>query len=199
MSTIKEKSNRLKQYLEELNLQMHLGANELDEEWEKQKAQLKSWSEENLNEINKTTSDANKRLHERFDRIRTQAALGKAEGTEEVKRQKAKILGAIDDLDKELEELSDDGSEKWDETKAYFQRSSEILKAKLEFLRYEYTLGKAEAKDDWKKFKEDMKEKTSDWKAQIDKESEEAKTKWSHFKSELGESFGHFKKAFKSE
>lgn len=197
MSDLKNKTAELKKHIEELQMQLNLGKMEMEDQWERQKASLKQWAETNMNEISDTSEAWRAKLHERFNNVRQQATMAKARSEGELRHQKDNMAKAIQEVEGELESIEDMGSDKWNDLKEYYQRSSEVLKTKLEVLRYEYTLGKAEARDEWDEFKEKLKGKTEEWKRDFNEERHEAKGVWKHFKSEIGESFGHLKKAFK--
>lgn len=190
------KTQKLKQYFEELNLQLHLGANDVKDELEVYKKKLKTWTNENLDDLKKEGKEGNEKLKTTLEELRLQAALGKAETKEEFSKQKATIANLLNKLDDTANKAEKEGEAFWDESKDFIKHSAQVFATKLEVLSYELTLKSVEAEKDWKSFKDELKGKTKEWQDEINEETTELKSKLNDFKSDLSERLNHLKKAF---
>ncbi len=123
-----ETATKVRQSLEELQVQLALGKAESREAFEEQKHKvdaalqdaehgyeaLKDDAGEEFNEWSKEFSSWKDKLQTRMDIARLQFALGTSEAKEELEEKRNDLSQRISSIKNQLDELEDEGEEKWE-------------------------------------------------------------------------------------
>ena len=173
--------------------------NDLDEKllpdfFEEQKAKTQERLTEIREKVDAKYGDEANELRAKMDHLKVQLALGKAEGRDAFEEQKGKLDHALRDARNQANALSDKlGSNLGDELHGLKQS----LQAKMEVLRLQYALGKADARDELEEVRKDLSHRVAALKASAKKRMDESKAdeKWDGFKDEMKEAFTHMKGA----
>jgi len=129
-------------------------------------------------------------LNAKFDELRVQLALGKADTKEIFKKQKKQLLLTLHDIEVKIKT-----NETLNRMYALTLIEIEQFKIQLEILEQKFSEDKVEAKDTFEKGKKDFNSFIEKFKGKYAKKKEEG-TKLEHFQYEISEAFDHFKNAF---
>lgn len=128
-------------------------------------------------------------INAKFDELRVQLALGKAETIEVFIKQKKQLLLTLHELEVKIKT-----NETLSRMYAFVLIEIEKFKVQLEVLEQKFDHGKEEAKISFVKGKQEFNQFIDRLKLKYSKKKEE--TKWEHFQSEISEAFTHLKHAF---
>lgn len=128
-------------------------------------------------------------INTKFDELRVQLALGKAETIETFMEQKKQLLLTLHELEVKIKT-----NETLSRMYAFVLIEIEKFKVQLEVLEQKFDKRKEEAKISFEKGKQEFNQFIDRFKVKYSKKKEE--TKWEHFQSEISEAFTHFKLAF---
>ena len=128
-------------------------------------------------------------LHTKFDELRVQLALGKAETKEAFKKQKKILLKTIHDIEVKIKT-----NEILKRMYAFTLIEIEQFKIQLEILEQRFESDKAKAKSTFEKGKDDFSAFINRIKDKYSGKKEV--TQFEHFQHEISEAFDHFKNAF---
>lgn len=195
-STDKQK---LSEELEELRQQVEARTEEqVAENLETHKSSFMSFIDKSMETIDSVLSgDAALKARQSLDELRVQLALGKAESKEALEEQKQKLDSALHDAETRyasLKEGSNDDFHKWT---AEFGEWKEKLQTRMDIAKLQYSLGKAEAKEEMEKKRQGLSKQLQSMKEQLDNIEDKGEEKMEEFTKEISESFSHFKKAVK--
>ncbi len=201
-SKIKSKLDNWKSNLEYLNMQLHLGRNDAQDEFEKQKVKLKEWAtafHHKVNDAKDLSAEKATQIKSSLQHLRVQAALGKADTAEKLREQQKNLLHGIDNLKqvivKEYHKAEDSAEVVTEETKDLL----DSLHTKFDLFRLQAHLASKDAGEQWDIKKKELSNKLKQLDQQLDKNKELAEDKWDSFSHEMSEAWSHFKKAFKDE
>lgn len=183
------------QELDELEVQVDLGIEDIGDAFEKQKSALLE-SVEHLQEQVKEHTGADK-LRTKLDELRVQLALGKADSQDAYEAQKEKLEGTLSDMKATLHQFTEDADEKFTSLSDRLKQRATQFETKMDLFKVQYALGKAEAKEEWEEKQKEVREKLHHVRTRIDSNKEKAEDHWDEFSEEISEAFGHFKKAVK--
>lgn len=189
----KENANRLKGFFEDLQLQLALGRADAIDEFEKQKANLKKIVDENMAKLAESTdkltgSDIGTKMNTKFDELRVQLALGKAETKEALEKQSEAINNSV-------KKIKDDLGEKYPDLVKSFDDSVTKLTSMMESLRLQFALGKAELNDETERERSILFAKIDELKKKVEEGKNIAEEKFDGVKDELSEALNHLKNA----
>ncbi len=128
-------------------------------------------------------------INTKFDELRVQLALGKAETVELFIKQKKQLLLTLHELEVKIKT-----NETLNRMYAFVLIEIEKFKVQLEVLEQKFDPVKEETKISFVKGKQEFSQFIDRLKVKYSKKKEE--TKWVHFQSEISEAFTHFKHAF---
>ena len=128
-------------------------------------------------------------IYIKFEELRVQLALGKAESIETFKAQKKKLLLTLHELEVKIK-----SNERLNRMYAFVLIEIEKFKVQLEVFEKKFDQGKESAKVSFEKGKLEFNQFIDGLKEKYIHKEEE--TRWEHFQNELSEAFGHFKNAF---
>lgn len=183
-----------KSKLDELEGFLDLQEDQLEEAFEKQKANLQSGlgtlksKVEDLGE-----SDQAKSIKAKMEALQVQLALGRAEGKEAFEAQEGKIKEGMNALCNTLKETQDSIGAKLADSGIEMDKLNEKMQANLDVLKMKYALGKADAKDMYEEQSQVLKEKLSELKSKAESFEDTLEGKWEEAEKEFGEAFGNFK------
>lgn len=190
---------KLSEELEDLRQQVEADTEEqAAEKLESHKTSFMSFidsSKEKLDGI--LSGDASLKARQALDELRVQLALGKAESKEALDEQKNKLDQALSAAESHYSSLKDGADEEFGKWTAEFGDWKEKLQTRMDITRLQYSLGKAEAKEEMEKKRKDLSQRLNSMKATLDELEDKGEDKVEEFSKELSESFSHFKKAVK--
>lgn len=194
---IKDSLLASKQLAEALNVQLHLGAAEAREEFEKQKKYLGEWlntAENNLDAAKDVSQEKAKELKTLIDSLRVQAALGKAEAGDKWNEQQEKLYKGVWELRQEFDKVKSSLGEFADEA----DDTLENFQTRFDLFRVQLNLGKAETQELWEAKQKEIAAKLQDLKTRLSEEEKVAAERWDVFAGEMKTAWSHVKNAFKA-
>ena len=195
----KEKLEQWKSQAEQLNLQMHLGAAEARDEFERQKKELKNWLHETDQEIENLEKEGKHQyieLRRKIDELRVQAALGKAEAEDSLKEQQRNLARGIHGVKHELNQAVEKSDEIGSEVMEGLEDGIDHFRTRFDLFRLQLNLGASEAKDYWEEKKKTLSGKLHEINNKMEEAADKAEDKWEGFSEEMSHAWKHFRKAF---
>ena len=128
-------------------------------------------------------------MHTKFDELRVQLALGKAETKDVFKKQKKQLLSTLHDIEVKIKT-----NETLNRMYAIVLIEIEQFKIQLEILEQKFKNDNSVAKQSFEKGKNDFNSFIDKFRGKYAKKKEE--TRLEHFQNEISEAYDHFKKAF---
>lgn len=177
-----------KSLADELEVQLHHGAEEAKDEFENQKKNLQTWLDslgDKLDKAKDIGSEKVQKLKSTVEELRVQAALAKAETKDEIEDQHKKIAEGIHQLRHEISETYDDSSEKVGAFQAKMDDKLADFQTRFDLFRLQLHLGKMEADENWEQNKKDIAERLSQLKSKLKTKGKEIEGKWDEFSSEI--------------
>lgn len=145
---MKQFMNNWQQRLQDLQVQFSLGKMDAADAFEKQKDQMRGYlttMKENLDKATTLSEEKATEMRTRFEELRVQLALGKADGLEAFEDQRKRIEAAMNEFY---------AAGKLNFNEAYqrgidlFDQNATAFKTGLEIVKLQYALAKMDAKDD---------------------------------------------------
>ena len=198
---IQEKLTNWKNSAEHLHVQLHLGAEEAKDEFEKQKRNLDDWIEiqsKKLQGVKDISLEKATQIKTAMEELRVQAALGKAETEDALKEQQTKLSNGIHNL-KLL--INKNYSKVKGNTTDVIEEINETLDdyhTRFDLFRLQTHLAKMDANESWNEKKKEISAKLNDLGRRIEREKEKASERLDDFSDEMSEAWNHIRKAFKS-
>jgi hypothetical protein len=149
-----EKIQKLKSFIEEIELQLTLGKSELIEELEHQKKNLISFINEQKGKVN--IEEKTEMLKTFFEELQLQLALGKAETKDILEEQRDVILNKIDSIEQIIRTYEKNLEQKHETFIEGFGFKTGRLINLMEITRLEFALGKADLKDEIEEKKKEV-------------------------------------------
>ena len=199
MDRAKERLNKMRASVEEMNLQMHLGAKEAKDEFEKQKGNLAHWAEETskkVGEMKDVSEEKVSQMRQALDELRVQAALGRAEGKEAMEEQQKNLSSTLSSIKSKMTELYGSSEESVKSFADQVEDKLEDYHTRFDMLKVQAHLGKQELESAWEERKKDITQKISELSKKIDEQTDKTEDAWSNFSNEIKESWTHLRKAF---
>ncbi len=192
----KETQDKLKSFIENVQLQFSLGKAEAFNELEKQKENLKSFidtAHDNVVKVADKVTDIEKmtQLNNNIEKLRLQLALGKAETKDAFEKQSESINRGIESFREDLKEKYPELTQKLDD-------SSHKINSVMESLKLQFALGKPEVESEAKHFQSVVTEKLNDLKARVDEGKEIAEVSLENLKGDTLDAFTKLIVKFKS-
>lgn len=198
MSNTSDKQ-KLSEELEELREQVEANTEEqAAEKLETHKSSFTSFIDSSKDMLDGVLSgDASLKARQSLDELRVQLALGKAESKEALDDQKHKLDQALHEVESRYSSLKDGADDDFHKWTAEFGEWKEKLQTRMDITRLQYSLGKAEAKEEMEKKRQDLSHRLNSMKTTLDKIEGKGEDKVEEFTKELSESYSHFKNAVK--
>ncbi len=174
--------------MEEFQVKADKGIVEAKDKYEEIKKKFNLFIEDSESKI-KAGKEKIDDINTKFDELRVQLALGKAETIETFMEQKKQLLLTLHELEVKIKT-----NETLSRMYAFVLIEIEKFKVQLEVLEQKFDKRKEEAKISFEKGKQEFNQFIDRFKVKYSKKKEE--TKWEHFQSEISEAFTHFKLAF---
>ncbi len=197
---VRAKLNEWKAKLEQLNVQLHLGADEAKDEFENQKHNLHDWlnsAEQKLDRSKKLTKETIADLRGKMDELRVQANLGVAEGKDALKEQQDNLNKGIRSLRSRFKDAYSDVSDEIDDMSEEAREKLDDFHTRFDLFRLQMHLGKEEAKEEWERRKKELSQKLKDIDSKVDSAAKQGSEKLDNFSGEISDAWNHFLKAFK--
>ena len=179
--------------LDDLEVQLDLDEGEIAENFEATKSKFHNWIEDVKGKLDSLEAEG-QNLRGKLDHLRVQLALGKADSRDAFEEQKSKIEHAVEDVSNNFRTWEQKAE---DTVGTHLTDLSEDFKAKLDVLRLQYHLGKADAADELNEKRSELKSKLAELKVKAKQEMDEADDKFDAFSEEVSEAYTHIKKALK--
>ncbi|MEZ4773868.1 MAG: hypothetical protein R3D00_11855 [Bacteroidia bacterium] len=184
--------------LDDLELQISLGEEEIVAAYEKQKAAFTEFVNESKAKISEMASnDHVQKLRGKLEALQVQLALGKAESLEAYEEQKKRLTESIQEAKDEYETYMSSLGDKKQELSGNLSGKLEQFKTKMDLFHLQFALGKADAKEELKEKQEELTATLATIRAKIDEKKEAAEETWDEFTDEVSEAFDQFKGAMK--
>jgi len=198
---IQEKLNNWKNSAEHLNVQLHLGAEETKDEFEKQKRNLNDWIDiqsKKLHNVKDISHEKALQIKTAMEELQVQAALGKAETEDALKEQQMKLSNDIHNLklliNKNFSRVKGNTTELLEE----INETLDDYHTRFDLFRLQTHLSKMGANESWNEKKKELSAKLNDLGARIERKKEKASERMDDFSDEMSEAWSHIRKAFKS-
>lgn len=170
-----------KQSMEELAVQLNLGKKEAQDEFQRQKSNLKDWLEskqplfdEVKEEVSEDVKSLKTKMQSLLDRLKKEEA-----GEETIKEEE--LAASIDEIQDKAEELEDKASGKTKRMAEDLGDQMNVFGAKLSGLAAAI---RDEAKEEWAELKEDSAKAAEILRKKAGEISEEAKEEWAELKAD---------------
>lgn len=176
--------------VDQLQVQLHQGAEEAKDEFENQKKELTTWLDsvgEKLDKAKDTGSEKAQKLKSSLEELRVQAALAKAETKDEIEEQQKMIAKGIHQLRHEISETVDDSKEKVEKIHVKMDDKLDDYQTRFDLFRLQLHLGKMETEENWDQKKEDIGDKLAQLKTKLKIKGKELDGKWDEFSGEISE------------
>lgn len=184
--------------LDDLDVHLSLGDDEISEAFESQKTRFKGWVEEASQKVEGLKmGEKTQGIQQKLDELRLQLALGRAESRDAFEAQRKNLAGSIHQVEVEYQKVKENAGEKAKGLEGSMTEGFDKFRTQLDMFRLHFHLGAAEAREELEEQKAGLKEKVRSMKASIADKSDEAEDKWDGIGEELGEAYGHFKSALK--
>lgn len=184
--------------MEELDLQLGIDAKKAPEIFEEQKANLISYLDQAKKSVEELDlGDQAKGLQTWLDEMRVQMALGKAETKEAYEDQMTKLGSSLNSLSTEAKTLTEQANDKAKNWEQEFAHGLEKFQTQLDVMRVHFSLGMADANDEYETKKKELKTQLHELQAKAAKKGEEKEEKVEDFVEEMSEAFSHFKKGIR--
>jgi len=198
---IQEKLNSWKDSAEHLHVQLHLGAEEAKDEFEKQKRNLDDWikiQSKKLHSVKDISQEKASQIKTALEELQVQAALGKAETEDALKEQQAKLSNSIHDLklliNKNYSRVKGNTTELIEE----INETLDDYHTRFDLFRLQTHLAKMDTTESWNEKKKELSAKLNDLGKKLEREKEKASERLDDFSDEMSEAWSHIRKAFKS-
>ena len=184
--------------IEDIEVQLDLGEEEAIEAFEKQKGRLKEFidkskaSLENLGLDEKAT-----KLKADLEQLQLQLALGKAESKDAFEAQKEKLEQALHSASEKFQEIRGSADDTYDEVVHNLEDATSSFQTRMDLMRLQMALGKAEAREAFEEKKAELRQKLAEVKIKVEEREKIGEEKWNEFTDEIGEAYSHFKGALK--
>ena len=199
MDRAKERLNKMRASMEDMNLQMHLGAKEAKDEFEKQKGNLSTWAEatsKKVGEMKGVSEEKVSQMKQALDELRVQAALGRAEGKEAMEEQQKNLTSTLATIKTRMADLYESSEEGVKSFADQVEDKLEDYHTRFDMLKVQVHLGKQEVESAWEERKKDISQKITELSKKIDEQTDKTEDAWDHFSNEIKESWTHLRKAF---
>lgn len=197
-TTWKQRMQEWKARLEHFNVQLHLGAKETADAFEDQKKQLRDWVRTAQKQVERSKifgEEKTKELKTKFEELRVQAALGKAETIDALQEQQKKLSLSMQQVKKEVDHSLKKAAEKEGELESNLKEKVEDFKTRFDLMRLRSHLAQMNAEDAWSEKKKDLSAKLQQIKHQLEESKATGEEKWKGFSSEMSAAWKHFVKA----
>jgi uncharacterized protein YjbJ (UPF0337 family) len=197
--TASQKLDKLKGQVEYLNMKMHLGVMEAQDEYEVQKKNLNNWittAEEQLNKLEDASKEKTKAVRTSLDELRVQAALGKAETEDAFREQQKNMERKMNEIRQQASQLYNTSSEKAKVIASEIETQVDAYHTRFDLLRLRMKLGASDAGDLWESKKKELSSRLNEINNKLNEAKGDASERWSKMSGELSESWKHFKSAF---
>ncbi|MEZ4829354.1 MAG: hypothetical protein R3C61_24160 [Bacteroidia bacterium] len=185
--------------LDDLEVQISLGEDEIVAAYEKQKAAFFEFINESKSKIGEISSDERvQKLKGKLESLQVQLALGKAESMEAYHEQKEKLDSAIDEAKEEYQEFMASLGEKKQSLSGNLSGKFEQFRTKLDMFHVQFALGSEEAKEELKEKQQEISASMAAFRKKIEEKKEEAEESWEEFTEDVAEAFGEFKNSVKN-
>lgn len=184
--------------LDDLEVQISLGEEEIVAAYEKQKAAFTEFVNESKAKISDLASNEHvQKLRGKFEALQVQLALGKAESLEAYEEQKNRLGEAIQETKEEYETYMSSLGDKKEELSGNLSGKLEQFKTKMDLFHLQFALGTAEAKDELKEKQQELAATLATIRTKIEEKKEAAEETWEEFTEEVSEAFDEFKGVMK--
>ena len=198
---VQEKLNNWKASAEHLNVQLHLGAEEAKDEFEKQKNKLGDWLEIQNKKLDNTKDISREKavqIKAALEELQVQAALGKAETEDALKEQQKKLSNGIHNLKVLINKNYNRVKENTTEFTEEISETLDDYHTRFDLFRLQTHLAKMDANESWNKKKKELSAKLHDLNVNLERKKEKATEKLDDFSDEMSEAWSHIRKAFRS-
>ncbi len=196
-----QKLKNLKALKEQLNVQLHLNADDTKVEFEKQKKNLSEWldsTNKKLQNVKGISEEKTQKINSSIAALSSQAALGMAKTDDVLSEQQKKISDSIKTLQMDVNEAFNASKDEVKDIGEEVDYKLSDFHSRFDLFRLQFHLGKLESKDAWEQKKKLISADLHDIEAKIDKGFAGASEKWDYFSDEVSDSWKRLVNVFKS-
>lgn len=188
--------------LDDLDIHLKMDTDDIADAFEKHKASLQTFVSESKNKLEAKIDELElgekgQKVRASLEELQVQLALGKAETRDAIEEQCKKLNSSVHEAGKGYDDLKEKAETQYHELADEFNEFVEKFKTKLDVLRLQAALGKADLQDEMKEKKEELTQKLAEVRKKTEENKDKAEDKWDDFKEEIGEAYDHFKGALK--
>ncbi len=188
------------EFADELHEQLDIGIHEAAEEFEKQKEKLNQCLEDYIEQLRyaqNVSTGSMKNVISSLEDLQKKASISQAIVKEKIDEQQSKLSQGIAEL---KDKISNAKEVVEDEAEHILEEVGDKLEGfhtRIDLLRLQFHLGRAEVKDEWKEKKRELAEKIAEIKSKLEQAEDDAEKSWDDFSTEIRGAWSHLKKAFK--
>lgn len=184
--------------LDELEIQLDLGEDEATEAFETQKGKFRELIDKSKASLEKLGLDEKaSHLKAELEHLQVQLALGKAESKDAFEAQKEKMDQALHKAKDRFQGIKSSTDNTYDEVVHTLDKASTDFQTRMDMMRLQMALGKADARDAMEEKKKEIRHKLTEVRTKVKQREEAGEEKWESFSEEIGEAYDHFKHALK--
>jgi hypothetical protein len=184
------KINDWESLVDQLQVQVDKGTEEVKEEFENQKKNLSAWLDtlrEKMDEAKEIGGEKAQQVKIKWEELRVQAALAKAETEDEVEAQQKNIALGIHELKHEFSQVREASKEKIEDVKEDVEDKLEDYQTRFDLFRLQMHLGKAEKEEEWEEKKGKLNERLSQLKSRLQEKREDIGDNWEEFHKDISD------------
>ena len=197
--TIKQKLEEWKADIESLQVTLHLGKADAGDEFEKQKTNLSKWLKDAKEKLSDLTEEKANDLKAKMEELELQAALGKAEGEDELKKQQKNINHAIHNLKKSVKESYGKTGDKKTEFSDFVDQKLDHFHTQFDLFRLHFSLGKKDGQEIWDEKKAEIDEQLKGLNKKMDDLKDSTLDTWEDFSDNVSKAWTDFTGSFFSD
>lgn len=197
--TVKTKLEEWKSDIESLQLTLHLGKADAGDEFEKQKKNLSKWLQEAKKKLADIKDEKAVDLKTKIEELELQAALGRAEGEDELKKQQKNINHAIHNLKSNIKEAYGKTGDKKTEFSDFADKKLDHFHTQFDLFRLHFHLGKKDGEEIWEEKKKEIDAQLKDLNKKMDEIKDSSLDTWEDISDNVSKAWSDFTGSFFSD
>lgn len=192
---LKDRLEKWKGELEELQVQLSLGGKEAQDRFEEQKKHFREWIDHNRDRLDDVEEEIGEEAHElraKLDDLKDYLNKERAESVEAFQEQKHKLTETMQGLRAQISKAEKQGSEKAKHLMEDWDDDISKFRMRMDMLALQVHLGMKEAGEEMDELRDEAREKLAEWKEKIADSSHDAGELWNDLRSDLGGALKRF-------
>lgn len=189
---------KLTEELDDIEIQLDLGEEEAIEAFEKQKGKFGELIAKAKSSLESLGLDEKAdKLKGDLEHLQMQLTLGKADSKDAFEVQKEKLEHALHSAKDKFQEIKSSTDTTYDEVVHGLEGAATNFQTRMDLMRLQMALGKAEARDALEEKKNELRQKLAEVRGKVIEGEKSGEEKWEAFSEEVGEAYEQFKGALK--